>query len=50
MRYDKKNEGKDIIFTLLKRIGEAEIDKTCTVELIRESFKYYHEQYRIRKV
>ncbi len=50
MRHDKKNEGNDINFTLLLKIGKAEFNKTGSVELIRDSFKYYHEQYKLQKV
>lgn len=46
MKHDKKNQDATIIFTLLSKIGSAEINKTCTVELIRDSFKYYREQYK----
>lgn len=50
MRYDKKNENKSIIFTLISKIGKSDINKTCTVDLIRDSFKYYREQYKHKDV
>jgi len=48
MKNDKKNKGNDINFTLLNKIGSAEVNKKCSVELIRESFSYYHEQYELK--
>jgi 3-dehydroquinate synthase len=50
MQNDKKNEGNGINFTLLSKIGKAEINKNCTIELIRASFKFYHEQYRPQNI
>lgn len=48
MRHDKKNVKGEIRFTLLSRIGKAETDKTCSIELIKEAFRYYREQVNIR--
>jgi len=50
MRHDKKNLKGEINFTLISKIGLAETDKTCTIDLIKESFRYYREQVNIRKV
>lgn len=44
MRHDKKNTKGEINFTLIGKIGKAEIDKKCSIELIKESLKYYREQ------
>ena len=43
MKYDKKNENKTIKFTLLSKIGKAEINKSCEIELIREALNYYRK-------
>lgn len=48
MQHDKKNEKNEINFTLLKEIGVSEVNKTASIELIKESFKYYHEQCAIK--
>lgn len=50
MQHDKKNEDKNIIFTLLSEIGKADINKICSVDQIRDSFKYYREQYKAQDV
>jgi 3-dehydroquinate synthase len=42
MKNDKKNDGKEINFTLLTKIGEAEYNKEVDVELILESLNYYN--------
>ncbi len=42
MRHDKKNDGTKINFTLLKKIGEAEFDKTCSVDVIEEAMRAYN--------
>lgn len=42
MRHDKKNDGAQINFTLLKKIGEAEYDKTCSVDEIEAAMKKYN--------
>lgn len=42
MRHDKKNDGSQINFTLLKKIGEAEFDKTCSVDEIEEAMITYN--------
>jgi 3-dehydroquinate synthase len=44
MRHDKKNSGGKINFTLLSGIGQAVTDRTCSVEDIRRSLRYYREQ------
>ncbi|MEM6964082.1 MAG: 3-dehydroquinate synthase [Bacteroidota bacterium] len=40
MRKDKKNEGLEINFTLLKKIGKCVINQTCTEEEIKESLRF----------
>jgi 3-dehydroquinate synthase len=50
MQHDKKNEDSNIIFSLLSKIGKSDINKTCSVDLIRDSFKYYREQYSVQNV
>jgi len=42
MRHDKKNDDSKINFTLLKKIGEAEFNKTCSVDQIEEAIKKYN--------
>ncbi len=44
MKSDKKNESDEINFTLLKSIGEAEINRTISVSTIHEALKYYITQ------
>ena len=39
--HDKKNTGGKFNFTLLKSIGNAEIDRACEIEIIKDSIKYY---------
>lgn len=41
MGNDKKNENNKINFSLLTKIGEAEINKTAEVKTIKESLDYY---------
>jgi len=41
MQQDKKNREAEINFTLLSSIGKAEINNSCTNELIEESLRYY---------
>jgi len=48
MRHDKKNRGEGINFALLKRIGQAQYDKKCSVELIREALRYYREEAKMK--
>ncbi len=43
MTHDKKNEQNKINFTLLKDIGEIEINQTCTKELIYEALNFYRD-------
>ena len=42
MRNDKKNDDSQINFTLLRKIGEAEFNKTCSVEQIEEAIRTYN--------
>jgi 3-dehydroquinate synthase len=42
MQHDKKNENRTINFTLLKAIGEAEINHNCSAEEIAMALKYYN--------
>ena len=42
MRHDKKNDDAQINFTLLKKIGEAEFNKICSVDQIEEAIKTYN--------
>jgi len=42
MRNDKKNDNSQINFTLLKKIGEAEFNKICSVEQIEEAIRTYN--------
>ena len=42
MRHDKKNDNSKINFTLLKKIGEAEFNKNCSVAQIEEAIKKYN--------
>ncbi|MES2654535.1 MAG: 3-dehydroquinate synthase [Bacteroidota bacterium] len=41
MHHDKKNNTNQINFTLLKKLGKAEIDCHCSTELIIESLQFY---------
>ena len=41
MQQDKKNQNSELNFTLLSSIGKAEINQSCSEELIAESLKYY---------
>jgi len=41
MQNDKKNNNSGINFTLLKKIGKAQIDCICSTEMIEESLNYY---------
>ncbi len=50
MQHDKKNRGADINFTLLAAIGKAEINKTCSVDVIKASFGFYHKLYQMSYV
>ena len=43
MRNDKKNEGKQINFSLLSEIGKCEINCQCSEELILESLELYRK-------
>ena len=42
MRKDKKNENSVINFTFLKGIGHAQINQTCSDDLIMDSLEYYN--------
>lgn len=44
MRHDKKNENDTLAFTLLNGIGKAEINKVCSIELVKEALFFYREQ------
>ena len=41
MKHDKKNEGNSINFTLLKKIGDIQINQDCSREEIFMAFDYY---------
>ncbi|MBN3036618.1 MAG: 3-dehydroquinate synthase [Bacteroidales bacterium] len=41
MDQDKKNRGGEVRFTLIRRIGSCETDRTCHRSLVAESFEYY---------
>lgn len=41
MKHDKKNEGDSINFTLLKKIGDIQINQDCTKEEIFKALEYY---------
>lgn len=42
MKNDKKNEGAEINFTLLSKIGKADYNKSVDVDLVLESLNYYN--------
>ena len=42
MRQDKKNSDSEINFTLLRSIGKAEINYSCTESQIRDSLRYFN--------
>ncbi len=42
MKQDKKNQNAEINFTLLSSIGKAEINNSCSEELIEESFGFFN--------
>ncbi len=42
MKQDKKNKDSEINFTLLSSIGKAEINNSCSEELIEESFGFFN--------
>ena len=44
MKQDKKNKYSEINFTLLSSIGKAEINNSCSYELIEESIKFFNSQ------
>ncbi|MCK9639732.1 MAG: 3-dehydroquinate synthase [Prolixibacteraceae bacterium] len=43
MGHDKKNEGKRINFTLIKSVGEVEINQNCSKQQIFEALDYFRE-------
>jgi len=43
MGHDKKNEGKRINFTLIKSVGEVEINQNCNKQQIFEALDYFRE-------
>ena len=47
LKFDKKNEGGNINFVLLKKIGEPVIDCQVSNELIYKSFTYYVDAQQI---
>ena len=44
MQHDKKNDNKNINFTLLQEIGQGITDKYCSIKSIKESLNYYRNQ------
>lgn len=42
MKQDKKNRDSEINFTLLRSIGKAEINHSCTKKQIREALRYFN--------
>lgn len=42
IRKDKKNKGKNILFSLLEGIGKSSYDQNCNTEHIREAVSYYN--------
>ena len=42
MRNDKKNDDSEINFTLLKDIGQAEYNKVCSIDQIKQAIKMYN--------
>lgn len=47
MTHDKKNEGGIINFTLLSKVGEVQINKAVSRELILESLDFYRESFGV---
>jgi 3-dehydroquinate synthase len=45
MQHDKKNESKNINFTLLKAIGEIEINQTANKQQIEEALDFYRDYF-----
>jgi 3-dehydroquinate synthase len=43
MGHDKKNEGTRINFTLIKSVGEVEINRNCSKEEVFEALDYFRE-------
>jgi len=43
MKHDKKNKDNQIYFSLLKNIGEVEIDKTCEKDDIIQALNFYYQ-------
>ena len=48
MKHDKKNTKGEINFTLLNSIGKAAFDKKCSIQLIKESLRYYREEAKLK--
>ena len=44
MKQDKKNNNAEINFTLLRSIGKAEINNSCSEDLIEESIKFFNDR------
>ncbi len=42
MKQDKKNKNSEINFTLLSSIGKAEINNSCSEELIEEAIHFFN--------
>jgi 3-dehydroquinate synthase len=45
MQHDKKNESKNINFTLLKAVGEIEINHTANKQEIEEALDFYRDYF-----
>ncbi len=43
MKQDKKNKNSEINFTLLSTIGKAEINNSCSEDIIEESMNFFNE-------
>ncbi|WGK64405.1 3-dehydroquinate synthase [Croceiramulus getboli] len=41
MKHDKKNERGQVRYVFLKEIGQAVIDQTASIDLVKEAFNYY---------
>ena len=49
MAHDKKNVNNAINFTLLKEIGKPLFNQTCSLDIIKNSFKYYRDSKIVKK-
>jgi 3-dehydroquinate synthase len=43
MQHDKKNESDAVNFTLLKAVGEIEINQTANQKEVDETFDFYRD-------